>query len=62
MDGFRVEKDSLGEVRVPAGALYGVVIRLGHAYAPDPEQGRGWDMFPYFEYFNLTIYLDDVSP
>ncbi len=34
-------------------------IKLGHVYAPDPEQGRGWMMYPYYEYFNLTIYLDD---
>ncbi len=34
-------------------------LKLGHVYAPDPEQGRGWYMYPYYILFNLTIYLDD---
>jgi hypothetical protein len=34
-------------------------LTLGHVYAPDPEQGRGWYMYPYYILFNSTIYLDD---
>jgi hypothetical protein len=34
-------------------------LRLGHVYAPDPEQGRGWYGYPYSLFFNMKIYLDD---
>lgn len=35
------------------------LIRGNHIYKPEIEQGRGWPSYPYFEFYNLTITLDD---
>ena len=33
-DGFRIEKDSLGEMKVPEGALYGAPVSYTHLTLP----------------------------
>ena len=40
-DGFRIEKDSLGEVRVPIGALYGAQTQRAVENFPISGQGFG---------------------